>query len=172
MPPGSGVPVPGANAGSSTSTSTRQEDRPLAGDADRARDDVLDPVLAHLVHEEARYPALGLPAELGLARPVAAQPDLDVALGVDVPRLDEPVHRRPVRDLDAEDLGPGVGVSVEMDEAERAMRFAQARMSGSAIPWSPPSTIGTAPASSTSPTVASIASWVRAGSAGSTGASP
>ena len=45
-------------------------------------------------------------------------------------------------------------------------------MSGSAIEWSPPSTIGIAPAASTCPTIASIASCERAGSAGSTGASP
>ena len=36
---------------------------------------------------------------------------------------------------------------------------AQARMSGSAMPWSPPRTIGTAPAARTSPTVRSIAAW-------------
>ncbi len=45
-------------------------------------------------------------------------------------------------------------------------------MSGSAMPWSPPSTIGIAPAASTWPTVRSIAAWVAAGSAGRTGASP
>ncbi len=45
-------------------------------------------------------------------------------------------------------------------------------MSGSAIEWSPPSTIGTAPARTTCPTVSSIAERVRAGSAGITGASP
>ena len=50
----------------------------------------------------------------------------------------------------------------------RRRRGCRARRS----PWSPPSTIGIAPASSTSPTVRSIASWRAAGSAGSTGASP
>jgi hypothetical protein len=45
-------------------------------------------------------------------------------------------------------------------------------MSGSAIEWSPPRTIGIALAATTSPTVRSIAACVRAGSAGSTGASP
>ena len=49
---------------------------------------------------------------------------------------------------------------------------AQARMSGSAIEWSPPSTTGTAPAASTAPTVASIARCERTGSAGRIGASP
>ncbi len=51
-------------------------------------------------------PVLALPCELGLAGPVAAQPDLDVARSRDVPVADEPVHRRSVRELDAEDLGP------------------------------------------------------------------
>jgi hypothetical protein len=41
--------------------------------------------------------------------------------------------------------------------------LAQARTSGSAIEWSPPSTIGIRPAPSTSPTVASMAACVRAG---------
>ena len=45
-------------------------------------------------------------------------------------------------------------------------------MFGSVIEWSPPSTIGIAPASSTSPTVRSIAACDAAGSAGTTGASP
>ena len=45
-------------------------------------------------------------------------------------------------------------------------------MSGSAIEWSPPRTIGSAPAATTCPTVSSIAACVRSGSAGITGASP
>jgi hypothetical protein len=45
-------------------------------------------------------------------------------------------------------------------------------MSGSAIEWSPPRTIGIAPAATTWLTTASIAACVRAGSDGSTGASP
>ena len=35
--------------------------------------------------------------------------------------LDEPVHRRPVRDLDAEDLRAGVGMGVEVDESQRSV---------------------------------------------------
>ena len=80
----------------------------------------VDAELADLVHEDAGDPALGLPAELLLARPVAAQADLDVAGRVDVALLDQAPHRRPVRDLDPEDLGAGVGVGVEVDEADRA----------------------------------------------------
>jgi hypothetical protein len=77
-----------------------------------------------------------------------------------------------VRDLDAEDLGAGVGVGVEWTSPTGPWRLATARMSGSAIEWSPPRTIGIAPAATTSPTVRSIAACVRAGSAGRTGASP
>ena len=66
-------------------------------------------------------PCSRLPRELRLARPVAAQADLDVARAGRRARLDEPVHRRPVRDLDAEDLRAGVGVRVEVDEADRAV---------------------------------------------------
>ena len=39
-----------------------------------------------------------------------------------MPGLDEPVHRRAVRVLDAEDLGAGVGVRVEVDEPDGAVR--------------------------------------------------
>src|SRR5439155_9241807 len=55
------------------------------------------------------------------AGPVAAQADMDVSPWIDVTLLDVPVHRRSVRDLDAEDLGAGVRVCVEMDETERAV---------------------------------------------------
>ena len=58
-------------------------------------------------------------AKLGLARPVAAEPDLQVALAGDVAVADQPVHRGSVRQLDAEDLGPGVRVRVEVDEPDR-----------------------------------------------------
>ena len=49
---------------------------------------------------------------------------------------------------------------------------AQARIDGSVIEWSPPSTTGITPAASTWPTVASIAACEVTGSAGITGASP
>ena len=49
---------------------------------------------------------------------------------------------------------------------------AQARIDGSVIEWSPPSTAGSTPAASTWPTVASIAACERSGAAGMTGASP
>ena len=46
---------------------------------DRAPDDLADAEVADVVHEQARDPALGLPAELLRPRPVAAQADLGVA---------------------------------------------------------------------------------------------
>ncbi len=54
----------------------------------------------------------------------------------------------------------------------RPCRSAQARTSGSAIEWSPPSTIGIVPAFTASATVRRIAACDPAGSAGITGASP
>ena len=151
----------------------REEDGPVADDLDRPPDDLADPELADVVHEEARDPVLGLPGELGLARPVAAQADLDVAARVDVALLDEPVHRRPVRDLDAEDLGAGVGVGVEVDEADRAVaarrrRGCRARRSSGRRRARSGSRRRPAPGRR----VASIAACVRTGSAGITGASP
>jgi hypothetical protein len=49
---------------------------------------------------------------------------------------------------------------------------AHARAQGFVIEWSPPSVNGSAPAASTSPTSASIASCVRGASVGTTAASP
>ena len=139
-----------------------QEDRPGADDIERAADDLLDPEPPHVVHEEARDPALVLPGELLLAGPVAAQADLDVAARVDHAGLDEPVHRRAVRDLDAEDLAARCPCACRSGRGRAGRgRAAQARMSGSAIEWSPPSTTGIAPAATTSPTVRSIAACVR-----------
>ena len=70
---------------------------------------------------------LALPVELGRPGPVAAQPDLRVAPAGTLPRLDEPVHRRAVRDGDAEHLGPGVGVGVEVDQARPARAAPRSR---------------------------------------------
>ena len=78
------------------------------------------------MHEETADPALTLPGELLLAGPVAAEPDLHVAARVDEHSVLEPVHRRPVRELDAEDLGARVRMRVEVDEADRAARRAGA----------------------------------------------
>src|SRR4029079_19103850 len=84
-------------------------------------DHLPNPELANFVHEEAGDAVLLLPCEFLWARPVAAQADLDVARRIDVPLLDEPVHRRPVRDLYAEYLRAGVGMGVEVDESERSV---------------------------------------------------
>ena len=98
-----------------------EEGRPVADDLERLLDARPDPALAHVVHEEARDPALRLPAELLLGRPVAAQADLDVPARVDVPLLDEAVHRGSVRELGAEYLRARVRVRVEVDEPDRAV---------------------------------------------------
>ena len=156
MPPGSGVPVPGANAGSSTSTSTVRKTGPRRR-GDGALDDLADAELADVVHEERRDPALALPRELGLARPVAAEPDLDVARSRRRARRGRAGTSASVRALDAEDLGSGVRVRVEVDEARPArVGAATARTFASVIEWSPPRTTGTTPAATTWPTVFSI----------------
>src|SRR4029079_10345311 len=105
-----------------------EEDRAGPEAAERVLDDRLDPALADVVHEEAPDPALALPRELLLPWPVAPQPDLRISLRVDEPCLDELVHRRPVRELDAEDLGPGIRVRVEVDEADLAALGARANI--------------------------------------------
>ena len=52
MPPGSGVPVPGAKAGSSTSTSTERNAGALTYRLDDSLNRGLDAVVADLVHED------------------------------------------------------------------------------------------------------------------------
>ena len=107
------------------------------------------------------------------SRPVAAQADLDVAGRVDVALLDQAVHRRAVRELDAEHLACRCRCGCRSGGARAARGGARrARSAGSVIEWSPPSTIGTAPAATTCPTVSSIAACDASGSAGITGASP
>ena len=53
-------------------------------------------------------------------RPVAAQADLHEVAAADRARLDEPAHRRAVAGQDAPVVGRGVGVGVEMDDADAA----------------------------------------------------
>ena len=121
IPPGSGVPVPGANAGSSTSTST-------------VRNVGASPTIAIVCSTMVRIPRsrtscmkkLVIPCSAchpnsSVAGPVAAQPDLHVAPRLDVAVSHEPVHRGSVRYLDAEDLPAGVGVRVEVDEGNGAV---------------------------------------------------
>ncbi len=120
IPPGSGVPVPGANAGSSTSTSTRQEDRPGADDRRRRARRRRGCRRSRMsCMKKLVMPRSCCQRELGLARPVAAQADLDVARRVDPALLDEPVHDRAVRQRRAEHRLAGVGVRVEVDQADR-----------------------------------------------------
>ena len=89
-------------------------------------------------------------ARLALAGPVATEADLHVAPGSTMAVRDEPVHRRAVRDLDAEDLRRPCPYGCRSGRARRRRAGPRhARMSGSAIEWSPPSTTGTAPASTT-----------------------
>jgi hypothetical protein len=61
-----------------------QQHRAWADDGDGPLDDLLDAAVAHVVGEERCDPALALPGELLLARPVAAQADLHVARRIDV----------------------------------------------------------------------------------------
>ena len=171
IPPGSGVPVPGRRPG--RARPRRQSGRRARRrTSSSARATIARSRASHVVHEEARDPALGLPRELLFAGPVAAQADLHVALGSRAPprragtsaSRARPRRRRP----------PGrcrCGCRSGRGRPGRAARRT-ARMSGSAIEWSPPSTIGMAPAATTSPTVRTIASCEAAGSAGITAASP
>jgi hypothetical protein len=83
MPPGSGVPLPGREGRVENIDVDGEEDRPGADELDARTHDLANAEIPEVVHEEARDPALRLPDELGLPRPVAAQTDLDIATEVD-----------------------------------------------------------------------------------------
>jgi hypothetical protein len=97
----------------------RQQRRTVADDRHALSDDVGDPARDQVVHEDRGDPVSALPGEYLLARPVAAQTDLHISPRVDEPLFDERVERRPVRQLHAEALVAGVGMSVEVDHTDR-----------------------------------------------------
>ena len=160
----------GANAGSSTSMSTVTKTGPPPTTASASWITSRMPRSRTSCMKKLEIP-VPLPRELLLGRPVAAQPDLRVARGVDVAGFDEAEHRRAVGALDAEHLGARVRVRVEVED-QRGRRAATARTFGSVIEWSPPSTTGSAPASTTSPTSARSPRAFAPGRPGTTGASP
>ena len=121
-PPGSGVPVPGDEGRVEHVDVHGQVGGAGAHRAQGARDDLPDPEVANLVHEQARDAALCLPGEFVLPGPVAAQADLRVARRVDLAVVHQGAHEGSVGELHAEHLFAGVGVSVEVHDADRAVR--------------------------------------------------
>jgi hypothetical protein len=151
----------------------RHEHRPLADVRERPRHDLADPEVAHVVHEEARDPALGCQSNSAArassragrsgrsapgTRPASTSRYIGVPCETSTPNTSVPVS---------------VCVSKWIKADRAALRAAHARCHGSAIEWSPPSVIGITPASTTSPT-SLLDRRVRfaTGSAGTTGASP
>ena len=123
MPPGSGVPVPGACAGSSTSMSTETYSLSALARAslDRVAHHVLEAAFPDLLHGVPRHALFLHPLEGVLRRPVAAQTDLDEVGAGHRARLDQPAHRRAVAGQVALDLVGGVGVRVEVHDADVAV---------------------------------------------------
>ena len=122
MPPGSGVPGPGRHARVDDVDVERQVDEVRAVErlVDRVGDDRLGAALLDLAHEVVAQALLLHPVERLDRRPVAAQSDLDEVLALDRARFDEPAHRRPVARQHAPVVRRGVGVGVEMDDADAA----------------------------------------------------
>ena len=117
-PPGSGVPVPGANAGIEHVDVDGEVDalRAAAHVGDDVVEDAVEPARVDLVH---RVPAEALrahPVEVRRPRPRAAQAELDDVVAVEVALLDGDAERRAVRDPDAEELRGRVGVGVEVHD--------------------------------------------------------
>ena len=83
-------------------------------------DDGLGAALLDLGHEVPAHALLAHPLEDLGRRPVAAQADLDEVAPEDRAGLDEPAHRRAVTGEHAPVVGGGVGVGVEVDDADAA----------------------------------------------------
>ena len=122
-PPGSGVPVPGAKAGSTTSMS-----KLMNAVASPTRSRIRAAVASGPISRTSSVVRYSRPSSS--RRPVqsvavvdrTAQPDLDRVGHVDEALLDRPAHPRPVVVLLAEVAVPGVGVRVEVDDRDRAAR--------------------------------------------------
>ena len=122
-PPGSGVPVPGANAGSSESTSSEMYSFSARGErlAHGVVHHRLEAPIPDLLHRMPDHALLGHPREDLGRRPVAAQPDLHEAVAGHRAGLDQAAHRRAVAgEVAVDDVG-GVGVGVEVDDADVAV---------------------------------------------------
>ena len=146
IPPGSGVPVPGANAGSSTSTSTDRNTGPSPTAAIASATTARMPRSRTSCMKCDVIPRSRLPGELLVAGPVAAQADLHVARRVDVAGSTSRYMDCRAR-AHAEHLARRCPCGCRSGSRPTGPCFsAQARMSGSAIEWSPPRMTGIAPA--------------------------
>ena len=123
MPPGSGVPVPGAKRRVEHVDVDR--DVQLVGLGQRLADGVghhgLEAALPDLLHRVPRHALFEHPLERVLRRPVAAQADLHEVGAGDGAGLDQAAHRRAVAGQVAVDDVGGVGVGVEVDDADVAV---------------------------------------------------
>ena len=96
----------------------------MVGTVERLGDGVLDhgvdAALPDLVHQVPAHALRLHPLERVLRRPVPAQPDLDEVPPEHGTRFDQPAHRRAVAgEVAVDDVG-GVGVGVEVDDADVA----------------------------------------------------
>ena len=121
-PPGSGVPVPGAAPGSTTSTSTEKKtaSQSVMRDRDRLVEHVVESARHDLAHLEGPHPLLGHPVQRRRLGPVAAKSDLQEPVAATGARLDEPSHRRAVTVQRTHLCVAGVGVGVEVDDRDAA----------------------------------------------------
>ena len=133
MPPASGVPVPGAIPGSTTSMSTDRymQSGPSSASPIASAIDGLGAAVLDLDHRVPAQALLAHPVEGLLLGPVAAQAHLHEVRAGDPALLDQAAHRRAVAVQLAPLLGAGVGVGVEVHDADRA-RMTVARHGGRA----------------------------------------
>ena len=93
---------------------------PSSASRDRVVDHRLGAALLDLAHEVPAHALRLHPLEDLGRRPVAAQADLDEVAAADRAGLDEPAHRRAVAGQHAPVVGRGVGMGVEVDDADAA----------------------------------------------------
>ena len=93
---------------------------PAARRLDHLLEAHVEPALVELVGRPPAEADLAHPGELGRLGPEAAQADLKEPIAADRAAIDDEPHGRAVRALDAGEVGRGIGVRVEVDDADRA----------------------------------------------------
>ena len=117
-PPDSGVPVPGAMPGSTTSTSTERK-TPSQSSAAISRASVVEASPDDFGHLEPAHALVGHPLEDGRVGPIASEADLEEAVAADGSAEDEAPHGGAVTPESAVGVS-GVGVGVEVDQGDPA----------------------------------------------------
>ena len=158
-PPGLRGPGAGRHPGIHDVDVHREEDgvAPVRHGRERLVQTPVEATRDDLRHLVGTHPLARHPGERLRVRPVPAESDLHEPVATNGSRLQQPPHRLAVPQQRAELRVAGVGVCVEVDDADTPHPYGRATAVASAIviEWSPPKISGIAPAPATLATEAS-----------------